>query len=60
MKVTFKCDNGANILSEKKQVFDTKKDFDLTDEEWMELSDEEKNEYVHDWAMENFSYWYEE
>jgi hypothetical protein len=57
MKVTFCCDNGANIHSKRKEKFDTEKDLGFTDEEWNEMTDEEKYEIVKDWAFEKFDYW---
>jgi hypothetical protein len=60
MRITFHCDNGANIHSERKEEFDTEADFGLTAAEWKDLSDETKNEYLEDWAMSNFDYWLEE
>jgi hypothetical protein len=60
MKVKFCCDNGANIHSKREEVFDTKKDFGLTDEEWQEMSDKEKDEMVKEWMWDYLEYWFEE
>jgi hypothetical protein len=59
MKITFHCDNNANIHSEKTAEF-TPEDLGLTDAEWLALSDDEKNVHVSDWAHEDFDYWYSE
>ena len=59
MKITFHCDNGANIHSEYKEDVDLE-EFGFTEAEWLALTDEEKNEIVKDWALERFEYWYRE
>jgi hypothetical protein len=59
MKITFYCDNGANIHSERKDSFTTE-DLGYTDEAWAEMTEEEKLELVKDWAFERFEYWFEE
>jgi hypothetical protein len=60
VKVKFCNNNNANIHSKVTEVFDTKKDFDLNDEEWKALSDEEKDTFLKEWAYENFDMWIEE
>ena len=59
MKITFHCDNGANIHSEHKEELDLE-EFGFTEDEWRALTDDEKNEVVRDWAFERFEYWYRE
>jgi hypothetical protein len=59
MKITFYCDNGANIHSKRKDTF-TLEDLGYTVEDWTEMTEENKLEVVKDWAMERFDYWFEE
>lgn len=58
MKITFHCDNNANIHSEKTAEFDLEGDLGLTEEQWLAMSDDEKNDMVREWALEDFEYWY--
>ena len=51
MKVKFVCDSGANIHSARTEVVDTE-DYGYTDEKWLELSEEQKQEIVEEWANE--------
>lgn len=60
MKIKFCSDNGANIHSQRTDTFDLEKNLGITKEEWNEMTDTEKDEVVYQWAMENFSYWWEE
>lgn len=57
MKIKFCCDNGANIHSTLEHTFKPK-DLGFTEDEWKELSDDEKMEIVKEWAFERFDYWY--
>ena len=50
MKVRFVCDSGANIHSARKEVVDTE-DLGITDEERLELSEDDKYEMVSEWAL---------
>jgi len=50
MKVTFYCDNGANIHSCRKATFDTVNDLGLEEGEWETLSDSEKFQLANEWA----------
>lgn len=59
MKIRFVCDSGANIHSARKETVDTE-DYGLTDDEWMELSEDDKYELVSEWAHERLEiYWKE-
>lgn len=49
MKIKVWCDSGANIHSRRESVIDIS-EWGLSDEEWAELSDDEKYEAVRDWA----------
>lgn len=53
MKLKLWFNSGANIHSKNSQTADTMKDFGLTDEEWAEISDEEKEKLVLDWWWES-------
>lgn len=65
MKITFKCNNGANIHSVRKETWDLSnekhvRNFGYSKEEWLELSEEEKNEICTEWANESMEIYYEE
>ncbi len=60
MKVKFFCDNGANIHSELKETIDIESYFGFTDDDWNAMSEDEKYKLVEGWAMEKFSFWFEE
>lgn len=60
MKVKFYCDNGANIHSERTEIFDVETQLGYTLEEWCEFDEDTKYEIVHEWAVQHFSYGYEE
>jgi len=59
MKVKFWCDNGANIHSKRTEVFSLE-DLGVEEDEWASLTEEQKHEYVRDWAMERFDFGFEE
>jgi hypothetical protein len=59
MRIKFWCDNGANIHSKRTETC-TLDDLGLTDEEWSEMDEDQRNEFVKDWAFERFDYGYEE
>ena len=59
MKVKFVCDSGANIHSARTEVIDTE-DYGYTDEEWLELSEEQKQEIVEEWANERLQVFFDE
>ena len=59
MKVKFVCDSGANIHSARTEVVDTE-DYGYTDEEWLELSEEQKQEIVEEWANERLQVYFDE
>lgn len=58
-RIRFYCDNGANIESCRSDEF-TPKELGLTDQEWQELTEDEKYEMVRDWAFDKLDYGYEE
>ena len=59
MKVKFVCDSGANIHSARTEVVDTE-DHGYTAEEWLELSEEQKQEIVEEWANERLQVYFDE
>ena len=59
MKVKFVCDSGANIHSARTEVVVTE-DYGYTDEEWLELSEEQKQEIVEEWANERLQVYFDE
>ena len=59
MKVKFVCDSGANIHSARTEVVDTE-DYGYTDEGWLELSEEQKQEIVEEWANERLQVYFDE
>ncbi len=65
MKVTFNFDNGANIHSCRSETWDLSKEKDIsrfgyTREEWIALSDKEKDEACHEWANNYAEIYWEE
>ena len=59
MQVKFVSDSGANIHSARTEVVDTE-DYGYTDEEWLELSEEQKQEIVEEWANERLQVYFDE
>lgn len=59
MKIKFWCDNGANIHSKRQETF-TLEDLGYTEENWAEMTEDNKYQCVKDWAMERFDYGFEE
>lgn len=50
MRITFVCNNGANIHSARKETLDEVNDLGLEEGEWAELNDDERAEILQDWA----------
>jgi hypothetical protein len=59
MKVKFFCNSGANIHSTREETLDTK-DLGLEDEEWEQLTDDEKYKEAEIWANDRLEIGYEE
>jgi len=59
MKITFYCDSGANIHSKREESFSVE-DLGYTEEEWLALSDEEKQQEADIWANERLEIGYDE
>lgn len=51
MKVEFYCSSGTNIHSTRREEFDTY-DLGFTDEEWLKLSEQKKQEEADEWAYD--------
>lgn len=49
--VTFKCNSGANIHSGRKEKIDTVNDLGMSENEWEEMSEDEKYKIVEEWAF---------
>jgi len=60
MKVKFVCDSGANIHSAREEIFDTEIDFSILDEEWNQMSEDEKYNLVKEWAWNRLEIYWEE
>lgn len=60
MKIKLICDSGANITSARSEVVDTEKMWGLTDEEWNEMSEDDKYKLVEEWAWERLNILWEE
>lgn len=59
MKVKLYCDSGANIHSCREEEVDLE-DWGISDEEWSEMSDEEKSKVAEEWAYERLEIGFEE
>lgn len=58
--VTFHCDSGANIHSCRKEQFDTVTDLGLEEGEWERMSDDQKDDFLKEWAWDRLEiYWKE-
>lgn len=60
MKIKVWCNNGANIHSKRQETIDLEDNWNISGEEWNEMSDDEKDELVQEWAMERFEYGWDE
>lgn len=52
MKIKVWCKSGANIHSTREAIIDLEKDWGISDEEWNEMLDGDKEEVVNEWAWE--------
>lgn len=55
MKIRVWCDSGANIKSSREAVIDIEWQWGITDEEWNEMPDDDKDKLVEEWAWERLS-----
>lgn len=55
MKIQFWCDNNANIHSKKTETF-TLDQLGIEENDWKEMSEDERYAMVHEWAMQEFEY----
>lgn len=60
MKLKLYVDSGANIHSKRTETIDLEKDWGLTDEDWSDMTEKEKDEMVQQWVWERASYGFEE
>lgn len=65
MKVTLNCNSGANIHSTRSETFDLDNaddcnQFGCTKEEWMNFSEDDKQEFCNEWAEQRLEIYYEE
>ena len=60
MKIELYCNSGANIHSCRKEILDLEKDYGINDEEWAEMSDDEKYNMAEEWAFERLEIGYKE
>lgn len=58
MKIEVWCNNGANIHSERSEEIDTEKDWGISDEEWNEMSENERYKCVEEWAYQRLEIGY--
>lgn len=59
MKIKFWCDSGANVYSCRQQTFELKT-LGYSEEEWSELTDEEKQKEAEFWAYDRLDIGYQE
>lgn len=59
MKVKFVCDSGANIHSAREEVVDLE-DWGISDMEWGDMTDKQKQELVEEWAYERLEIYFDE
>ncbi len=50
MKIKVWCDSGANIHSCREEIVDLEKEWNISDDEWNEMSENERHEMALDWA----------
>lgn len=60
MKITVWCDNGANAHSKREEVIDLYHDWNISDEEWIEMNETERDQLVQEWAYNKLDIGYEE
>jgi hypothetical protein len=53
MRIKVWMDSNASTYSKKDEIIDLEKDWNITDEEWYYMTDEEKFKFVEDWAWNN-------
>lgn len=60
MKIEVWCDSGANIHSCRKQTFDIKEEWGITDEEWNGYTEDQKYELAKEWAHQQLNIGFQE
>jgi hypothetical protein len=59
MKIKVWCDSGANIHSKREDIVDLK-DWNITDEEWNDMDDTIKQEFVNGWVNQKLEIGFKE
>lgn len=59
MKIKIWCDSGANIYSKWENEYDLEV-FSITENEWNEMSEEEREDFVREIAFERLDWGYQE
>ena len=59
MKIKLYCDNNANIYSKREEEFDVE-DLGYSEDEWLALSEDEKQKVANEWADEFLEIGFEE
>lgn len=61
MKLKFWCDaNSGTGKGEASEIMDTERDFGISGEEWLSMSELDQDNYVLQWAEQRISYGWEE
>jgi hypothetical protein len=58
MKVKFYLGNG--MAQPRKEIFDVERDFNLSPEEWSNLTEQQKDQMAYDWATNYIEWGWEE
>ena len=59
MKVKFVCNSGANIHSAREEIIDLE-DWGISAQDWQDMTEEQKQEVVQDWAYDRLEIYYTE
>ena len=59
MKIELWCDSGANAFSCRKEIVDLD-DWNIADEEWNSMTEEEREKVIMDWANDGLDIGYSE
>lgn len=55
MKITVYCDSGANAFSKREETYSLEQ-LGLTEQEWMEMTEEEKEDFIKSIAFERLEW----
>lgn len=59
IKIKVWCDSGANIHSSREETIDVLGEWGITDEEWKDMSDDDRWNEVNQWAQEKLDIGFE-